>query len=64
LNLGKVQSLKSLKLLRSCMGIAKLFFDLRTWQPIHLKEVTMLFDKELCGAVENIVVGGGLGDFQ
>lgn len=46
-------------LLRSCMGIAKLFFGLRTCQPVHMEEATMLFDKELCGAVEDIVVCKG-----
>jgi hypothetical protein len=35
-----------LLLLRSCMGIAKLFFGLRTCQSIHMEEVTVLFDKE------------------
>ncbi|MCI50113.1 hypothetical protein A2U01_0071357, partial [Trifolium medium] len=40
---------------RSCMGIAKLFFGLRTCQPIHMEEASMLFDKELRGAVEDIV---------
>jgi len=55
-----------LLLLRSCMGIAKLFFGLRTCQPIHMEEATMLFDKELCEAVEDIVVDGGpfFGDLQ
>ncbi|GJR93619.1 hypothetical protein Tco_0265793 [Tanacetum coccineum] len=32
-------------LLRSCMGIAKLFFGLRTCQPIHMEETTLFFDK-------------------
>jgi len=41
------------------MGIAKLFFGLRTCQPIHMEEAAMLFDKELHEAVEDIVVGGG-----
>jgi hypothetical protein len=48
-----------LLLLRSCMGIAKLFFGLRTCQPIYMEEATILFDKELRGAVEDIVVCGG-----
>jgi hypothetical protein len=53
-------------LLRSCMGIAKLFFGLRTCQPIHVEEAAMLFDKELRGAIEDIVVVGGpyFGDLQ
>jgi len=48
------------------MGIAKLFFGLRTCQPIHMEEAAMLFDKELREAVEDIVVGGGpfFGDLQ
>ncbi|WJX62426.1 hypothetical protein P8452_47425 [Trifolium repens] len=45
-------------LLRSCMGITKLFFGLRTYQPTHMKEAAVLFDKELRAAVEDIVVGG------
>ena len=55
-----------LLLLRSCMGIAKLFFGLRTCQPIYMEEAAGLFDKELRAAVENIVVGGGpfFGDLQ
>jgi hypothetical protein len=55
-----------LLLLRSCMGIAKLLFGLRTCQPIHMEEAAMLFDKELHEAIENIVVGGGpfFGDLQ
>jgi hypothetical protein len=48
-----------LLLLRSCMGIAKLFFGLRTCQPIHMEETTMLFDRELHEAVDDILVGGG-----
>jgi hypothetical protein len=48
------------------MGIAKLFFGLRTCQPIYLKETSIQFGKELCGAVEDIVVCGGpfFGDLQ
>jgi len=37
------------------MGIAKLFIGLRMCQLIHVEEAAMLFDKELRGAVENIV---------
>ncbi|MCI13054.1 hypothetical protein A2U01_0034166, partial [Trifolium medium] len=48
-----------LLLLRSCMGIAKLFFGLRTCQPVYIEDATILFDKELRGAVEDIVVDGG-----
>ncbi|KAK2455796.1 hypothetical protein QL285_003218 [Trifolium repens] len=55
-----------LLLLRSCMGIAKLFFGLRTCQPVHMEEAAILFDKGLRGAVEDIVVSGGpfFGDLQ
>ncbi|GKD50829.1 hypothetical protein Tco_1279805, partial [Tanacetum coccineum] len=42
-----------LLLLRSYMGIAKLFFGLRTCQPVHMEEA------DLCGSIENIVVCGG-----
>jgi hypothetical protein len=55
-----------LLLLRSCMGIAKLFFGLRTCQPIYMEEAAILFDKELRAAVEDIVLSGGpfFGDLQ
>ncbi|PNX70509.1 auxilin-like protein, partial [Trifolium pratense] len=48
------------------MGIVKLFFDLRTCQPIYMEEAAVLFDKELRVVVENIVVGGDpfFGDLQ
>jgi hypothetical protein len=48
------------------MGIAKLFFGLRTCKPIHMEEEAMLFDKELRGVVEDIVVCGCpfFGDLQ
>jgi hypothetical protein len=36
-----------LLLLRSCIGIAKLIFDLRMCEQIHMEETTTLFDKEL-----------------
>ncbi|GKF66145.1 hypothetical protein Tco_0192662, partial [Tanacetum coccineum] len=53
-------------LLRSCMGISKLFFSLRTYQPVHMEETALFFDKGLCGLIENIVVCGGpfFGDLQ
>ncbi|KAI3721949.1 hypothetical protein L2E82_32969 [Cichorium intybus] len=55
-----------LLLLRSCMGIAKLFFGLRTCQPMHMEEASLFFDKGLRGSIEDIVVCGGpyFGDFQ
>ncbi|GKF51123.1 hypothetical protein Tco_0147590 [Tanacetum coccineum] len=34
-------------LLRSCMGIAKLFFGLMTCQPAHMEEAALFFDKGL-----------------
>lgn len=43
------------------MGIAKLFFSLRTCrQPTHIEEATIQFDKDLKREVEDIVVGGGI----
>lgn len=42
--------------LRSCMDIIKLFFGLRTYQPNHMEEGTIWFDKELRIADEDIVV--------
>ncbi|GJU18614.1 putative reverse transcriptase domain-containing protein [Tanacetum coccineum] len=55
-----------LLLLRSCMGIAKLFFSLRTCQPVHMEKAALFFDKGLRGSIENIVVCGGpfFGDLQ
>ena len=32
-------------LLRSCMGIAKIFFGLRTCQFVHMDEASLCFDK-------------------
>jgi hypothetical protein len=63
---SRAVELMHLLLLHSCMGIVKLFFGLRTCQPIHMEEAAMLFDKELRGAVEDIVVCGGpfFGDLQ
>jgi hypothetical protein len=53
-------------LLRSYMSIAKKKFGLRMCQPIHMEETTILFDKGLRSAVENIMVSGGpfFGDLQ
>ncbi|XP_076887974.1 uncharacterized protein LOC143538262 [Bidens hawaiensis] len=55
-----------LLLLRSCMGVAKLLFGLRTCQPMFVKEAVSVFDKGLRAAIEDIVVCGGLffWDFQ
>ncbi|GJW65974.1 hypothetical protein Tco_0117858 [Tanacetum coccineum] len=55
-----------LLLLRSCMGIFKVFIGLRTCQPVHMDEATLFFDKGLCGSIENIVVCEGpfFGDLQ
>ncbi|GKC31401.1 hypothetical protein Tco_1038695 [Tanacetum coccineum] len=39
-----------LLLLRSCMGIAKLFFGLKTCQPVHMEEAALFFDKGLYSA--------------
>jgi hypothetical protein len=48
-----------LLLFRSRMGIAKLFFGLRTCQPTHMKGAAVLFDKRVASG-EDIMVGGGL----
>nr|GEU63514.1 hypothetical protein [Tanacetum cinerariifolium] len=55
-----------LLLLRSCMGIVKLFFGLKTCKPVHMEEAALFFDKGLRGSIENIVVCGGpfFGDLQ
>ncbi|GKE08224.1 hypothetical protein Tco_1411775 [Tanacetum coccineum] len=55
-----------LLLLRSSMGIAKLFFGIRTYQPVQMEDATLFFDKCLRGSIENIVICGGLffGDIQ
>ncbi|GKA36261.1 hypothetical protein Tco_0722752 [Tanacetum coccineum] len=51
-----------LLLIRSCMGIAKLFFGLRTCQPVHMEEATLFFDKDhilrdsgICGMDDDYV---------
>ncbi|KAJ0540593.1 hypothetical protein HanRHA438_Chr09g0374631 [Helianthus annuus] len=48
------------------MGIAKLFFGLRTCQPVHMEVVALFFDKGLREAIEELVVCGGpfFGDLQ
>ncbi|KAM0014804.1 putative exostosin [Helianthus debilis subsp. tardiflorus] len=48
------------------MGIAKLFFGLRTCQPVHMEDAALFFDKGLCEAIEELVVCGGpfFGDLQ
>ncbi|KAJ0545394.1 hypothetical protein HanIR_Chr08g0349381 [Helianthus annuus] len=62
--LGDPQS--ELLLLRSCMGIVKLFFGLRTCQPVHMEDAALFFDKGLREAIEELVVCGGpfFGDLQ
>lgn len=68
--MGILQKLRDpqseLLLLRSCMGVAKLLFGLRTCQPTFVGEAVSIFDKGLRGAVEDIVVHGGpfFGDLQ
>ncbi|GJY68723.1 putative reverse transcriptase domain-containing protein [Tanacetum coccineum] len=53
-------------LLRSCMGVAKLLFGLRTCQPMYIGEAVSIFDNGLRRAIEAIVVYEGpfFGDFQ
>ena len=41
------------------MGITKIFFGLRTCQPVHMEEVAILFDNGLCREIEDFVVCGG-----
>nr|GFB31623.1 reverse transcriptase domain-containing protein [Tanacetum cinerariifolium] len=55
-----------LLLLRSCMGVAKLLFSLRTCQPMYIGEAVSIFDNGLRRAIDAIVVCGGpfFGDFQ
>nr|GEV42109.1 putative reverse transcriptase domain-containing protein [Tanacetum cinerariifolium] len=55
-----------LLLLRSCMGIVKLFFGIKTCKHVHMEEAALFFDKGLRGSIENIVVCGGpfFGDLQ
>ena len=55
-----------LLLLRSCMGVAKMFFGMRTCQPEHLEQAATYFDSGLRGACEDIMVSGGsfFGDLQ
>ncbi|PWA55862.1 hypothetical protein CTI12_AA424190 [Artemisia annua] len=55
-----------LLLLRSCMGVAKLLFGLRTCQPSFSDEAVDVFDNRLRSAVEDIVACGGpfFVDFQ
>jgi len=40
-----------LLLFQSYKSITKLYYSLRTCQPIHMEEAAMLFGKELRGAV-------------
>ena len=53
-------------LLRSCMGVAKLLFGLRTCQPHLMVDAVSLFDDGLREAIEDMVVCGGpfFGDLQ
>ena len=55
-----------LLLLRFCMGVATMFFGMRTCQPEHLEHATTFFDSGFQGAIEDIVVCGGpfFGDLQ
>ncbi|GJV99491.1 putative reverse transcriptase domain-containing protein [Tanacetum coccineum] len=55
-----------LLLLRSCMGVAKLLFGLRTCQPMYIGEAVSIFDNGLWRAIEAIVVCRGpfFRDFQ
>jgi hypothetical protein len=59
-------SQNELLLLRSCMSITKLFFGIRRANQIYIEDAKFLFDKGLCGTIEDIVVGEGtfFGDLQ
>ncbi|GJY72460.1 hypothetical protein Tco_0476163 [Tanacetum coccineum] len=48
------------------MRISKLFSGLRTYEPVHMEETTLFFDKGLRRLIENIVVCSGpfFGDLQ
>ncbi|XP_022023453.1 uncharacterized protein LOC110923700 [Helianthus annuus] len=48
-----------LLLLRSCMGVAKLLFGLRTCQPSYVREAVSVFDKGLWNMIKDFVVCGG-----
>ncbi|GJV71277.1 hypothetical protein Tco_1491272 [Tanacetum coccineum] len=41
------------------MGISKLFLGLRTYQPVHMEDATLFFDRGLRRSIENIMVCGG-----
>ncbi|KAJ0890640.1 hypothetical protein HanRHA438_Chr09g0426081 [Helianthus annuus] len=55
-----------LLLLHSCMSVAKLLFGLRTCQPSLVGGAVSVFDEDLRGALEDIVVcrGAFFGDLQ
>ena len=55
-----------LLLLRSCIGVSRLYFALRTCPPFALGEALRLFDDALRVSLEHIVTsnGPGLGDWQ
>ncbi|GKF58503.1 hypothetical protein Tco_0172040, partial [Tanacetum coccineum] len=50
-----------LLLLRNCVRVAKISYDLRTCSPLSLLEVQVQFDKALRASLEKIVTASGLG---
>jgi hypothetical protein len=44
-------------MLQRCMGITKVFFNLKMCQRIHMDGAVVLFDKKLQAAIEDIVLG-------
>ena len=55
-----------LLLLRSCVGVAKLSYALRTCSPLYLQETQVRFDRSLRTSLEKIITASasGFGDWQ
>lgn len=50
-----------LLLLRSCAGVSKLYFDLRTTQPEAHQQIISCYDRPLTQFLQHIVTGDGAG---
>lgn len=50
-----------LLLMRSCSGVSKLYFNLRTTNPVAVQQVTHYCDQPLIQFLRNIVTGDGAG---
>lgn len=48
-----------LLILRSCVGVAKLSYTLRTCSPLYLQEAQVQFDQSLRTSLEKIVTASG-----